>query len=196
MGSTFDEIYLEFYAEKGRLMWGEEPSPGVVMFSDFLKRKKMYAATILDSGCGEGRNSIYLAKQGFRVYGLDISSVAINRAKEWAKKENLSGRVHFDVGDVSKMKFRDNFFDAAIDINTMNFVRDKKAYVAELSRVLKPEGYLLLEVLSEKNRAHGLSRDELEWILTPHFKIVEFDEFSSSWEGIQQHQYRLTAKNR
>ena len=47
----------------------------------------MSDAIVLDSGCGEGRNSIYLAKQGFRVYGLDISAIAIDKAREWAEKK-------------------------------------------------------------------------------------------------------------
>lgn len=192
----FDKMYLEFYAEKGKLMWGTAPSPGVVTFAEFLKSKEMSEAIVLDSGCGEGRNSIYLAKQGFRVYGLDISAVAIEKARQWAEREGLLERIWFEVGDVSQMEFRDEFFDAAIDINTINFVKARRKYVAELSRVLKPKGYLFLETLSEKSKEYGISKDELEWLITPFFEILEMKEFYAIWGGQNLLHYRILAQNR
>ncbi len=196
MDSLFDKMYLDFYAEKGKLMWGHTPSLGVVRFAEFLKSKEMSEAIILDSGCGEGRNSIYLAKQGFRVYGLDISAVAIEKAREWAEKEGLSEKIWFEVGDVSQMEFRSEFFDAAIDINTINFVKARRRYVAELSRVLKPKGYLFIETLSEKSEKYGIPRDELDWLITPFFEILEMEEFNAPWGEHNLPHYRILARNR
>ncbi|RLG41307.1 MAG: hypothetical protein DRO05_04245 [Thermoproteota archaeon] len=192
----FDKMYLKFYAEKDKLMWGTAPSPGVVSFAEFLKGKEMLEAIVLDSGCGEGRNSIYLAKQGFRVYGLDISAVAIEKARQWAEREGLLEKIWFEVGDVSQMEFRDEFFDAAIDINTINFVKARRKYVAELSRVLKPKGYLLLETLSRESKEYGISKDELEWLITPFFEILEMKEFHAPWGGQNLLHYRILAQNR
>ena len=196
MDSLFDRMYLDFYAEKGKLMWGHAPSPGVIRFAEFLKSKEMSEAIVLDSGCGEGRNSIYLAKQGFRVYGLDISAVAIEKAREWAEKEGLLEKIWFEVGDVSQMEFRDEFFDAAIDINTINFVKARRRYIAELSRVLKPKGYLLLETLSEENKEYGIPKEELDWLITPFFEILEIEEFNAPWGECNILHYRILAQNR
>ncbi len=196
MDSLFDRMYLDFYAEKGKLMWGHVPSPGVVRFAEFLKSKEMSEAIVLDSGCGEGRNSIYLAKQGFRVYGLDISVVAIDKAREWAEREGLLEKIWFEVGDVSQMEFRNEFFDAAIDINTINFVKARRRYIAELSRVLKPKGYLFVETLSEKSKEYGIPREELDWLITPFFEILEVEEFNAPWGGHNLLHYRILAQNR
>ncbi|RNC68374.1 MAG: methyltransferase domain-containing protein [Desulfuromonadales bacterium] len=43
----------------------------------------------LDIACGEGRNSIFLARQGFSVTGLDISPVGLAKARGWAEREGL-----------------------------------------------------------------------------------------------------------
>jgi len=189
-------MYLDFYVEKSKLMWGQSPSPGVVRFVEFLKSKEMSDAIVLDSGCGEGRNSIYLAKQGFRVYGLDISAIAIDKAREWAEKEGLLEKIWFEVGDVSQMEFRNEFFDAAIDINTINFVKSRRRYVAELSRVLKPKGYLFIETLSEKSKEYGIPKEELDWLITPFFEILEIEEFNALWGGHNLLHYRILAQNR
>ncbi len=196
MTSLFDEMYLNFYAEKGKLMWGKAPSQGVVRFAEFLKSKEMSEAIVLDSGCGEGRNSIYLAKQGFRVYGLDISAVAIEKAREWAEREGLIDKIWFEVGDVSQMEFRDEFFDAAIDINTINFVKVRRKYVAELSRVLKPKGYLLLETLTEEHKQYGIPMEELDWLIAPFFEILETEKFTAPWGEQKLPHYRILARNR
>jgi SAM-dependent methyltransferase len=68
--------------------------------------------TVLDLGCGTGWLSIYLAKQGFQVTGLDISMHAIKLAREWAAKEDLD--IHFDVGDIADMPYPDSSFDAIV----------------------------------------------------------------------------------
>lgn len=44
---------------------------------------------VLDIGIGEGRNSLFFAQQGFKVLGLDISQIALNRVAEVVKEQNL-----------------------------------------------------------------------------------------------------------
>jgi 2-polyprenyl-3-methyl-5-hydroxy-6-metoxy-1,4-benzoquinol methylase len=44
---------------------------------------------ILDLSCGIGRHSIPLAKKGYKILGYDISSLYLQKAREWAKRERL-----------------------------------------------------------------------------------------------------------
>jgi SAM-dependent methyltransferase len=70
--------------------WGKEntaPEPKVHHVAELFSKK--HVSNVLDLGCGTGRNSIYLAKKGFDVYGFDRSSKAINRARKFSKEENL-----------------------------------------------------------------------------------------------------------
>ncbi|RLE71790.1 MAG: class I SAM-dependent methyltransferase, partial [Thermoprotei archaeon] len=52
-----------------------EPQPEVVELIPILKKRK--AMRILELGCGAGRNLILLAREGFHVYGVDISRIAL-----------------------------------------------------------------------------------------------------------------------
>ena len=74
--------------------------------------KKRSVKNVLDLGCGTGWLSVYLARQGFQVTGLDISVHAVKLAREWAAKEDLE--IHFDVGDIADMPYPDGAFDAVV----------------------------------------------------------------------------------
>ncbi len=96
---------------------------------------------ILDLGCGNAKNSIYIAEQGDnnKVYGIDISETAINLAKE-----NLSDG-NFTVGDIGKrFNLPDSFFDIVLDITSSNSLSEseRESYLNETYRVLKSDKYL------------------------------------------------------
>ncbi|MCA9905241.1 MAG: class I SAM-dependent methyltransferase, partial [Anaerolineae bacterium] len=70
---------------------------------------------VLDAGCGVGITPISLAQQyGCTVVGVDIRDSMIARARERARKEQLTERVQFRVADVQQLPFEDNQFDAVI----------------------------------------------------------------------------------
>lgn len=68
-----------------------EPDDFIVDFASVLKEKGY--KTILDVGCGAGRNAIYVAKEGFRVIGIDISPTAVKIALKEAKYQEC-GKLH------------------------------------------------------------------------------------------------------
>src|SRR5207245_10634643 len=67
----------------------------------------------IELGCGSGTNAVWLAKQGFEVTAVDVSSAAISRARERAASEG--GKVSFLCGDVLNLR----------DIGTYDFVFDR-----------------------------------------------------------------------
>lgn len=58
------------------------------------------AKTVLDLGCGGGKDALRLAREGFHVVGLDLSSAAIGQAEARAKEEGLS--AEFLAADMSE----------------------------------------------------------------------------------------------
>ena len=80
--STAHEIgagqYDDAYAQCN-LLWGKHPASNVIKASSFFD--DMSQKTALDLGCGEGKNSIFLASKGFQVKSIDISEIAIEKAK-------------------------------------------------------------------------------------------------------------------
>ncbi|MEA3502522.1 MAG: class I SAM-dependent methyltransferase, partial [Actinomycetota bacterium] len=81
------------YEEKGAL-WGAEPNQFLAEIAVDLE-----PGTALDLGCGQGRNSLWLASRGFTVTGLDLSPVAIEQAKVVAADHDLD--VIFESVDLT-----------------------------------------------------------------------------------------------
>ncbi len=69
----------------------EEPGQFVVSFADYLKKRGISPPIkCIDIGCGKGRNSIYLARQGFEVYGMDFVKLAVGTAAARAQKSGVA----------------------------------------------------------------------------------------------------------
>jgi|GEM_PF-1580796 len=101
---------------------------------------------ILEVACGNGDLSVFLAKLGFRVTGIDISNTGIHQAKSHAEKENVVDRTRFLVMDATKLDFPDNTFDCVIFPEVMEHVTSSRQYISEAIRVLKPGGRIVVSV--------------------------------------------------
>ena len=106
---------------------------------------KSSGGRLLDVGCGVGTISLELQKKGFKVYGIDLSSVAIEKAKE--KDINA---VQCDV-DKDGIPFNDNYFDVVWAGDVVEHVFDPIFLLKEMSRVLKPTGKALLTTPNNMN---------------------------------------------
>lgn len=100
----------------------------------------------LDLGCGLGRHAILFGKNNFIVSCFDISEEAIGQTKAWAESENLV--CDYQVGDMLKLPYSDDSFDAVLCRNVISHTdtAGMKKIVGELLRVLRPGGecYLTL----------------------------------------------------
>lgn len=102
--------------------------------------------TVLDAGCGNGRNSNYLIKAGVDVYGADTSEKAIQQIRKSAAQ--ISPEIpwqHFIVADLASLPYASDMFDVVICSAVLHFAKDKahfRSIVQGLWHVLKPEGML------------------------------------------------------
>jgi 2-polyprenyl-3-methyl-5-hydroxy-6-metoxy-1,4-benzoquinol methylase len=69
-------------------------------------------------GCGVGRETIYLAKKGFDVIGLDFSPTAIEKARRRAKREGVE--IEFIVDDLTNLRHVEGTFDLVTDFGALN----------------------------------------------------------------------------
>ncbi len=109
--------------------------------------KKKGVKRVLDLGCGSGRHTVYLAKQGFEVYGFDIAPKGIKLAKDWLKKNNL--KANLKIGSIyKKLPYKNNFFDAVISVQTIHHAKIKtiRKVIKEIERALKPKGFIFITV--------------------------------------------------
>ena len=100
---------------------------------------------ILDAGCGMGRVAVHLAQtNGYHIDGVDLLDFNINEAKNYALKNGQNQLVTFRVGDYTQLPFADDSFDGIYTMETLYHAPDYNVALAELRRVLKPGGRLVL----------------------------------------------------
>jgi 2-polyprenyl-3-methyl-5-hydroxy-6-metoxy-1,4-benzoquinol methylase len=111
--------------------------------------KDVAGKKVLDIGCGFGEKSLYLAKMGAQVNGIDISNKYVESAKDSAEKIALSGRCDFEVMDAHHLEFPDNHFDLVVGRGIIHHL-DLQVCLLEMRRVLKPGGRaIFLEPLAD-----------------------------------------------
>jgi len=115
-----------------------------------VNRQNIPKGKALDMCSGDGTNSIYLASQGFAVYGVDISSTAVRIARQRCAKRRLA--CSYEVGDILNLSFKGPF-DFVFDRGCFHHLakREKSRYVAQLKRILRPGGKFFLLCFSDKN---------------------------------------------
>lgn len=94
---------------------------------------------VLEVGCGTGRTSCHLAKQGHTVTGLDIRPEMLTKARIRSEKEEL--QLDFIEGSITALPFDDDTFDIVLAESVTNFA-DIPSAIKEYHRVLKPGGVL------------------------------------------------------
>ena len=110
-------------------------------------------AKILDVGCGIGGTSRFLAKKfgtDTSVTGITLSQEQVDRATELAKERGISN-AKFQVMDALAMTFEDNSFDVVWACESGEHMPDKKRYVEEMTRVLKPGGRIVIATWCQRD---------------------------------------------
>lgn len=123
--------------------------------------KKKGVKKILDLGCGSGRHTVYLAKHGFEVYGIDIALKGIKITKDWLKKEK--SKANLKVGNVyKKLPYPNNFFDALISTQTLhhNTINNIRKLIKEIGRVLRVNGLIFITV-SRKGSKKEIPKEKM-----------------------------------
>lgn len=120
--------------------------------------KKLAELCMIDStkrvlmvGCGSGFSACYLAREiGCEVIGIDIAELSIEEAKQRAKRQRVSDKAKFRVGDAHALPFEAGTFDVVITEFVSQFL-DREIAFKEFARVLKPGAYVgINEMYREK----------------------------------------------
>lgn len=109
---------------------------------------------LLEVGCGPGFFSIPLAENNKVVVSFDLSSGFLRRVRRKAE-ENKIGNIAFLRCEASKIPIKDGIFDRAFVHFVYHEVNDRENFIAELARVLKRDGAV---VVVEVEPARGLGK--------------------------------------
>jgi len=102
-------------------------------------------ASVLDVGCGIGGSTRHIVrKYGCTGSGITLSPVQAERAQQLSDEQGLGGKLGFQVADALRMPFADNSFDLVWSLESGEHMPDKRQFVSELTRVVKPGGRVII----------------------------------------------------
>jgi len=153
-----------------------EPSISAKKFVGHLvEEQRPLRGNILEVGCGIGRNGIWLMEQGFDVICVDFSKVAINAVEKRAKALDIKANLkNFDIS--RQWPVNKGSQDYVLDFMTSFLLTlpKLKVYLQEVSRVLKPDGRLVLYTLdrSQDTQAQKLLRERPGPVSEPNTYVM------------------------
>ena len=124
----------------------------IYLLDQILKGRFENKKTVLDAGCGEGRNLIYLASQGYDVYGYDKNPAALQMLAFLLKQINPAfDQRKLIEGDTEKLPLPQEFFDVVISSAVLHFSDGEESFwrqLGELNRVMRKKAILFIRMTS------------------------------------------------
>jgi cyclopropane fatty-acyl-phospholipid synthase-like methyltransferase len=127
--------------------WGNKPDPLLSYYLHLIPKGKA-----LDLGMGDGRNVLFLAKQGFDVTGVDISKKAVKLADSLAKRFGI--KIKSLCKDMREFKIKEGYYSLIISTGAaLNFMKKSEAIrmLKNIKEGLKKGGFVYLSVFSTKD---------------------------------------------
>ena len=115
----------------------------------------MDVSRILDLGCGVGRHSIFFASKGYRVFAIDASIKAVEFTHDSAQKAGVALTV--SESPMTTLPFTDDYFDYVLAWNVIYHgdPATVRTTLAEIARVLRPQGIFQGTMLTKRNAYYG-----------------------------------------
>jgi tellurite methyltransferase len=124
----------------------------IYLFDQILRGRFDARQRVLDAGCGDGRNLIYLLQHGFDCYGVDSEPSAVDLIRRTASRlaPNLPG-TNFAVADLTRLPHSDGQMQAVVCSAVLHFADDETHFTAmvdEMWRVLARGGLFFARLAS------------------------------------------------
>jgi tellurite methyltransferase len=124
----------------------------IYLFDQLLKGRITSSMSLLDAGCGDGRNLIYFLRNNFDVFAIDSNPQLIQHIRLLASRlaPNLPSQ-NFLIADVAEVPLPSEKFDLVISSAVLHFANDEQHFdrmLDEMWRVLKAGGMLFARLAS------------------------------------------------
>lgn len=159
----------------------------------------------LDIGCGLGRHSIYMAKNGFNVYAFDYSKYVVELVKEKAYESNVD--IKLCIADISNFPYENESVDCMVAIGVLSN-SDKEGIskvLKEMHRVLKEGGETYFNIISKfsdndsneelfnGNSFYQINENDFEWLFKD-FEIVSIKLIDEIYNSNERPSYCVLLK--
>ena len=187
---TWDALFSEFY-----LRAFADPEADAQAATHAQSAARLSACPeggdLLDVPCGYGRHAIPLTRAGFHVTGVDRSPTLLSEATRRAGDDG----PELVEADYRELPFADESFDAALNLFTsLGFYGDEEDVkaLAEIGRVLRPAGRLVIETMHRDRLVHGFH--EQDWRLVGEGRLLLEQRSFDAAAGVAQTTQTLIEK--
>lgn len=152
---NFDAVYRGRTPLGGTPPWDiQEPQPVIVA----LEQEGRIHGDVLDAGCGTGEHALYLASHSHQVTGIDVSSIAVRKAREKAVSRGVGAT--FVVGDALALSGYQDDFDTVVDCGLFDVCPPERqsSYAKALHRATRPGAFVYLLELSASSAEFMMER--------------------------------------
>lgn len=186
-------FWEEAYKNEDILAFGTEPNKSILQIENMLKK----SSNIIDVGCGDGTNVIYMARKGFiHVEGIDCSENGIKKLQKIIDNESL--HINAKVADLCKFDFEKDY-ELIMSFGTLHFVsnQDWHIFIEKAKMATCVGGYNIIQIFTNQVPpsadiapfAIGLSDDGEIKEMYEDWEIIEYKSyvFEDEHPGVPKH---------
>jgi SAM-dependent methyltransferase len=151
----------------------------------------LLSGRVLDAGCGTGEHVLLAAAHGAAATGVDLSGLAIGRARAKAAERGLTAR--FEVGDALHLERLGETFDTVLDSGLFHVFddADRPRYVTSLAAVTEPGGMYYMMCFSDRQPGNWgprrVRREEIEQAFGGGWEVASLTRDACTTNPIQGH---------
>ena len=180
MSKELVPFWEKSYQEYDTIAFSNEPNVTITEFEHLINDQ----SKILEAGCGEGQNAIYLAKQGHHVDAFDLSEYGIAKLKH--RCELADTQVNAFVADLTAYQFKQHY-DMVICFGTLHFVEKNewRRFIINAKEYTNIGGIHIIQIFTDTVPASediapfaiGLAKDEELKELYTDWEILQFKSY-------------------
>lgn len=132
--------------------WAKEPAKYVKVFIEKYC-SNLHGLTGLDLGAGEGKNAVYLASKGAKVYAVDVSPIALSRFNQQPNYDSYKENIGTICCDMRNVYFPNETFDFVVAYGILHCLSNKKEvkeYVDKIKSWIKPKGFFICVTFTDE----------------------------------------------
>jgi tellurite methyltransferase len=176
--------YNTIYQNKN--VWGIEPNKLLLKIFSLEKFEKT-GEYFLDLGCGQGRDSLFMAEKGFNIVAVDISNEGIKKIEEYlTQHENLKNRVKLICQDINSFNIEENKYKIINAFNSLQFLTKQGALdiIKKVKNGLITNGYIVISGFTTNDPSYQKTINQNKGFFEPielknlfaNFKIIFYEE--------------------
>ena len=173
--------YNQIYKNKN--VWGNQPNELLQKIYEHLKAGSYF----LDLGCGQGRDSLFMLRKGFKVDAIDNSQEGINKIKKFVQSNNLPVvNINLFCSDIRNFNILKNKYDIINAFNSLQFLPKKEALkiIINIKSNIKNNGHVIISGFTTNDPLYKKMNNDKRCFFEPQelkkiffdFHVIEYKE--------------------